>query len=478
MNKFKNNTNWVKFLPLLTVFFFWGFVAASNDILIPVFRKAFNLNQFHSQLVSLSFYIAYTVGSLIYLLISYFIKEDLINRLGYKNSLVLGLIISAIGTLLFYPAANTSSFILMLVALFIVALGFSLQQIVANPLAIALGPLYSGSKRLTMAGGINNLGTTIGPLIVSFAIFGSVTSNNSNMDIESVKIPYLVLGAIFLLVSILLKFSSIPNNIEILPDDFVFEESSRGSALKYPQLIMGMIAIFVYVGVEVSTASNLPSYMEKKLDFMIKDIAPYISLYWASLMIGRWTGAVEVFTSNHRIQKKLRLIMPYLAYGVFLIVNYIAKHDLSPFYIYALIIVVLIIADIFSYGNPARMLFIFSVLGILALVVGMTNDGIISIYAFTSVGLFCSNLWPCIFTLSITGLGRHTTQGSSLLIMMIMGGGIISLLQGYISDVISVQFSFIVGVICFLYLAFFAWKVTIILRKQGVKYMEKSMSKH
>ncbi|WP_396164173.1 MFS transporter, partial [Flavobacterium sp.] len=169
-------TNWAQFIPLVTVFFFWGFVAASNDILIPVFKEAFDLTQGQSQLVSVAFYVAYTIGSIIYMIISYFMKSDLINKIGYKNSLALGLVVSAMGTLLFYPAANSGSFPLMLSGLFIVGLGFSLQQTVANPLAIALGPITTGSQRLTLAGGINNLGTTIGPLIVSFAIFGSATS--------------------------------------------------------------------------------------------------------------------------------------------------------------------------------------------------------------------------------------------------------------------------------------------------------------
>ena len=198
-------TNWAQFIPLVTVFFFWGFVAASNDILIPVFKKAFDLTQGQSQLVSVAFYIAYTVGSIIYMLISLAIGKDLVNKIGYKNGLALGLTISALGTLLFYPAANLHSFPLMLGGLFTVALGFSLQQTVANPLAIALGPITTGSQRLTLAGGINNLGTTIGPLIVSFAIFGSAVSENTEMSIESVKIPYLVLGVAFLAVAILLK---------------------------------------------------------------------------------------------------------------------------------------------------------------------------------------------------------------------------------------------------------------------------------
>ena len=471
-------TNWAQFIPLASVFFFWGFVAASNDILIPVFRKAFDLTQVQSQLVSLAFYIAYTVGSLIYLLISYLTKGDLINRIGYKNSLALGLGISALGTLLFYPAANLGSFPLMLSGLFTVALGFSLQQTVANPLAIALGPIATGSQRLTLAGGINNLGTTIGPLIVSFAIFGSATSGNTDMSIESVKIPYLILGLAFLVVAVLLKFSSLPDKPQAVIESESEASSSRSSALKYPQLVLGMIAIFIYVGVEVSTASNLPAYMEKNLGFMTKDIAPYISLYWASLMIGRWTGAVEAFTDNMNRQKILRFIAPYLAFGVFLLVNAIAKHDLTPFYVYAIVIFVLIIADMASKGNPAKMLMIFSALGIVALLIGMATDGMISVYAFTSVGLFCSTLWPCIFTLAISGLGKHTSQGSSFLIMMIMGGGFISLLQGYIADVATIQSSYIVGVLCFAYLAFYAWKVSSILKNQGIDFDQKVSGGH
>ncbi len=471
-------TKWGQFIPLVTVFFFWGFVAASNDILIPVFKKAFDLTQGESQLVSLAFYIAYTVGSLIYMGISYVIKQDIINKIGYKNGLALGLFISALGTLLFYPAANTGSFALMLSGLFIVALGFSLQQTVANPLSIALGPITTGSQRLTLAGGINNLGTTIGPLIVSYAIFGSSDNSNTEMSIESVKIPYLILGLAFLIVAILLKLSPLPDRPKAIEEMQSDTHSKGGSALKYPQLILGMIAIFLYVGVEVATASNLPAYMQSEMGFLTKDIAPYISLYWASLMIGRWTGAVEAFSSDFNLQKILKFLAPYLAFGVFLMVNAIAKHDLTPFYIYGLIILVLIGADILSKGNPARMLLLFSGLGIAALLIGMATSGMISVYAITSVGLFCSTLWPCIFTLAISGLGKNTSQGSSFLIMMIMGGGIVSWFQGYASESIGIQNSYIVGVLCFVYLAFYAWKVTRILRKQGIYFDEKMTGSH
>ncbi|WP_396173808.1 MFS transporter [Flavobacterium sp.] len=471
-------TKWGQFIPLVTVFFFWGFVAASNDILIPVFKKAFSLSQGESQLVSVAFYVAYTVGSLIYMGISYLTKGDIINRIGYKNALALGLFISALGTLLFYPAANTGSFPLMLSGLFIVGLGFSLQQTVANPLAIALGPITTGSQRLTLAGGINNFGTTIGPLIVSFAIFGSAASANTDVSIESVKIPYLILGAAFIVVAILLKFSSLPDKVEAVVEIEDVTKPSKKSALHYPQLILGMIGIFVYVGVEVSTASNLPAYMETDLGFATKDIAPYISLYWASLMIGRWTGAVEAFSVTASLQKKLKFIAPYLAFGVFLAVNAIAQHDLTPFYVYALVIIVLIAADIASKGNPARMLLIFSTLGIVALLIGMSTTGMLSVYAFTSVGLFCSTLWPCIFTLAISGLGKNTNQGSNFLIMMIMGGGIVSWLQGAVSDATNIHFSYIVGVVCFAYLAFYAWRVSGILRSQGIDFDQKVSGGH
>lgn len=178
------------------------------------------------------------------------------------------------------------------------------------------------------------------------------------------------------------------------------------------------------------------------------------------------------------IQKVLRFLAPYLAFGVFLLVNAIAKHDLTPFYIYGLIILVLIAADMASKGNPARMLLLFSACGIVSLFTGMATAGMVSVYAFTSVGLFCSTLWPCIFTLAVSGLGKHTSQGSSFLIMMICGGGIISWLQGYVSDSIGIQNSYIVGVICLTYLAFFAWKVSRILKSQGISFEEKISGGH
>ena len=486
------STKWPQFGTLISVFFFWGFVAASNDILIPVFKEELDLKQWQSQMISFAFYVAYTVGSLIYYFVSKATGKDLLQRMGYKNGISVGLIISALGTLLFYPAAEQSSFGIMITGLFIVGLGFSLQQTAANPLAIIMGDPQKGSQRLSMAGGINNFGTTIGPLLISFAIFGTVTAGaKAEASIESIKIPYLILGAAFVAVALIFRFSSVPNSIELntassdVDTKSTSQQKEKSGPLKYSQLVLGMVGIFVYVGVEVSTASNLPEFMKQHLQvngqpFPTEMMAPYISLFWASLMIGRWTGAAGAFDVKASFRKMLQFLMPYLAFGVFLLVNKIANHDLTPFYIYGLVIVVMIAGDILSKGNPARQLLIFSIMGIAALFVGMLADGMTSVYAFISVGLFCSTLWPCIFTLAIAGLGKHTNEGASLLIMMIMGGGIISLLQGFVAsdDLLGIQWSYLVGVACFAYLAFYAVRAKAILKEQGIDYDQKLSGAH
>lgn len=467
-------TKWSQFSVLISVFFFWGFVAASNDILIPVFKEKLNLEQWQSQMVSFAFYVAYTVGSILYFIVSKMIGGDLLNKIGYKNGISLGLIISALGTLLFYPAAEQASFNLMIIGLFIVGLGFSLQQTAANPLTIVMGNPKSGSQRLSMAGGVNNLGTTIGPVLVSLAIFGSVVASSGVASIESVKTPYLILGAAFLIAALVFRFSSVPNQVDLTPaaNSQHTAHADKKSVWNYPQLVMGMAAIFLYVGVEVTTASNLPEFMRVHTNTETKDIAPFVSLFWASLMIGRWTGSVGALDISKGLKQVLRFVMPYVAFSVFLLINSLASHDITPFYVYGLVILAMIIGDILSKGNPARQLLIFSLMGIAANFVGMLSDGMVSVYAFISVGLFCSTLWPCIFTLAIAGLGKHTNEGSGLLIMMIMGGGFISLLQGFLAGdaYLGIQWSYLVGVGCFAYLVFYAIRVTSTLKKQGIDY--------
>ena len=471
--------NFSAFGALIIIFFFWGFVASSNDILIPVFKSALGLEQEQAQLISIAFYIAYTAGSLMYFGISALLKKDLIKIIGYRNGLALGLVISALGTLLFIPAANNASFILLLAGLFTVGIGFALQQIAANPLAINMGDPSTGNLRLSLAGGINNVGTTIGPVLVSFAIFGAAGSGNTSLELSAVKVPYLVLGAAFVAAAVFFKFSKVPDQITSESN----ENTARISVLSVfqtPQVLLAMIAIFVYVGVEVATASNLPEFMKQKLGTSESEVAPFVSLFWASLMIGRWSSAAGAFGVSNELKQKLSLLLPLMAFAIFMLVNYIAGHNVALFYPYLFLVLVLMLADAFTGGNPVHQLVVYSLLGALSLIVGICAEGIISVFAFIAVGLFCSTLWPCIFTLGIAGLNEKTNIASSLMIMMIMGGGFISQWQASLGNVsgIGIQGSYWLGVVCFIYLVFFAVTVQKILRKQGVSSIVSSNVNH
>ena len=451
-------------ITIISVFFFWGFVASSNDILIPVFKQAISLSQTQSQMISFAFYVAYTIGSLIYLLLSRIAGSDLLEKLGYRNGLAIGLVISALGTLLFIPAANSASFPLLISGLFIVGLGFSLQQTAANTIMIVLGDPAKASQRLSLAGGINNIGTTIGPVVVAIAIFGLHHDTTTALNLQSVKIPYLILGAAFIAAAVAFKFSSIPDHLQTDTDPS--HELHTGVAiergpLSYPQLSLGMIAIFLYVGVEVSTASNLPEYLKQHSGIDSSQVAPYVSLFWASLMIGRWTSAAGALNIGSTMKSVLNIALPFAAFGIFLLINMVRSVDLSIFYPYLGMIPLLIGVDFLSKGLPARQLMYYSIAGILSLLIGMSTSGIVSAYAFIGVGLFCSTLWPCIFTMAIHGLGKNANKGASYLIMMIMGGGIVSLLQGFLSDdrLLGIKHSYWVGVFCFLYLFYYAWRM-------------------
>jgi FHS family L-fucose permease-like MFS transporter len=600
-----SKTSGVKALPvLISVFFFWGFVAASNTILIGLFKKNFELTQFQSQLVDLAFYTAYAVGSFIYFFISYAFGDPL-NKIGYKKGLIIGLIISAIGAFGFIPAAGMQSFWVMLISLFVIALGFALQQIVANPYVIAMGNPETGAHRVSLAGGINSFGTTIGPLLLALAIYGNlgaseeiyirvndsvymqlnakverttnkteeylapfiynseqqekkgvifikinswddVTKENlvqsyklmnddkskkygmllvsekdehtasavkylkatfpesripllslKNRDLKNVQdfisqnqpgeisvkflgvdkilFPSIILGFSFLLFAGLLMISKLPsitNN----------EKSEKNlGALKYPQVILGMIAIFIYVGVEVTIQSNLPELMKNK-DILGKEpheTAHFISLYWGCLMIGRWMGAIGIFKLSKMMFTLLNIIVPFIAFGVIIAANGISGSPLNDLYYFAPFILLLIAGFFISQGKPAKTMLVFGSMAAIMMLVGMFATGKFALYSFISGGLFCSVMWPCIFSLSIAGLGKYTAQASSLLIMMILGGALIPPFQGIISDATgNIHLSYFIPVICFVYLAFYGWKVKQILEKQGINYDTQTSTAH
>ncbi len=245
-------------------------------------------------------------------------------------------------------------------------------------------------------------------------------------------------------------------------------------AMKYPQLVLGMLAIFIYVGVEVAIGSNLGELLKTKAfgEIPTSKSAAYISMYWGSLMIGRWAGAINVFKPSKNLKNILLLVIPLIAFLVLIIINTIVLNDMKPLYWYFLCVLVLVVAFYISQDKPAKTLLVFSLFGALAMLIGIFTEGQIATYAFLSGGLFCSVMWPCIFSLALAGLGKYTTQGSAFLVMMILGGAIVPPIQGKLSDIIGIHNSYWVAVICFAYLAFFAFAVKGILSKQGINYGE------
>lgn len=524
------------FFVLITVFFFWGFVAASNGVFIPFCKAHFDLTQLESQLIDFAFYSAYFIGSLLLYLFSALRGVDILNKIGYKKGIIYGLLISVVGALLLIGAVNLGNgmenkslaFFLILGAFFVVALGFSLQQTAANPFAVVLGDPSTGAHRLNAAGGINNFGTTIGPIAVAILLFGNTgNSNGANIDISAINKLYLLLAGLFLLVAIIFAIAKMPKvsseehfekttkaskamlGITVLfllivlgitaPHQiqltcfivgilgilgilyYSFNNAQKNSegwgAMRHAQLVLGMIAIFVYVGVEVTIQSNMGALLEKP-GFLTaagldkSQIDPYISLYWGSLMIGRWTAAITIFNLSRVTRRIMTVIVPFIGFAVVLGVNVWKGNDVSELYIYAVCIVVQIVGFFIGQEKPAKTLMLFGVLGMLGMIIGLSTTGKVATFAFISGGLFCSVMWPCIFALSITGLGKYTSQASAFLIMMILGGALIPPVQGGLADIPSfgIHASYIIPVLCFAYLTFFGYRVKSILKSQGLDY--------
>ena len=543
----KNQNNNSALATLVSVFFFWGFIGASNGVFIPFCKEYFMIDQFQSQLVDFAFYGAYYIGALVLFILSSQRKKDIFNSWGYKKGIIYGLLISTVGALVMYPAINgaepgqTEVFYWVLLALFIVGLGFSLQQTGANPFAVSLGDPKSGSSRLNLAGGVNSFGTTIGPLAVAFIIFGTL-SGEGTAEFSKMQGLYLGVAALFILCAAVFHFSkSLPDGITIEPFEsankamnlliiltviiflcfgwvfytyaesynytgsvedleykrlaaiitsligvvgciyYAYVKSSSNSkgwgALQFPQLALGMLAIFTYVGVEVTIQSNLGEVLKLVTDKVNNlnglglpalgdtEIAKYISLYWGGLMIGRWTGAISVFNPTEGLKKALLIIVPYIAFGVIILVNY-GSYTWNEIFIFSVIVAIQIVGFFIAKDKAIATLKVFSMIGLAAMLIGLFSTGTVALFAFISGGLFCSIMWPCIFSLSITGLGKYTSQGSSFLVMMILGGAIIPPIQGKIADIFTIQSSYWVAVLCFAYLILYAFLTKKILGDQ------------
>ena len=389
----KTQANNLAFGVMTTLFFIWGFITALNDILIPQLKAAFELNYVQAMLVQFCFFGAY-------LIVSPFAGR-LIEKIGYQRGIITGLITIAVGCGLFYPAAEVEVYAVFLLGLFVLAAGITLLQVSANPYVAILGPEKTATSRLNLAQAINSLGHTLGPLFGAALIFGAIQGEVS--DAKSVQLPYLILATATILTAVGFKFLNLPT-IEPKQNETSTKGSSE-SIWSQKALVFGAIAIFLYVGAEVSIGSFLVNYFSlSHIGNMTEhEASQMVSYYWGAAMIGRFIGAALT-----------RIIKPFLVLA----------------------------------GN--------AIIAIILLITTMTTAGNIAVWAVIAVGFFNSIMFPTIFTLAIRGLGPLTSRASGLLCQAIFGGALLPIIQGAVADISSVQFSFIVPVIAYVYIIWYA----------------------
>lgn len=451
------------FMIMTTLFFLWGFMTVFNDILIPRFKEAFELSYFQAFLVQFAFFGAYFVGSLLYFIISA-TTGDPIARMGYKNGVVIGLLVSGSGSALFFPAANTHSYNLFLAGLFLVGVGFAMLQIAANPYVTILGPERTASSRLNLAQSFNSLGTTTGPLIGGYLIFQYFAHTGAH-GAESVKIPYLMFTIIFLILAVVFFFIHLPHVGEGKVEHGV-------GALKYPHVVLGVLAIFMYVGGEVSVGSAIISFLGQPDIAGMKDLEAknYVSLFWGGMLIGRFMGSVELSEMNPRNKQLLLTAIPAAGFLFFwILLSWHAEQNRFDFMAGLAIVkyyppLLALCWLLFQFGKAmaGRTLFVFSATIVILLAVAIAMGGKLAMWCVVGVGLFTSIGWPNIFSLALDKMGVLKGQVSSLLVMAVVGGAILPPLQGKIADVLiaggnphGLQFSFIVPMVAYAYVAFF-----------------------
>ncbi|HBF88146.1 MAG TPA: MFS transporter [Bacteroidales bacterium] len=439
---------------ITSLFFMWGFMTCMNDILIPHMKKIFELTHFRAMLVQFSFFGAYFVGSIIYFFVSSN-YGDPINKIGYKRGIIVGLVLSAIGTSLFYPASEIKSYGFFLSALFVIGLGFTMLQIAANPYISILGDEKTASGRLNLAQGFNSLGTTIAPLIGGFLIF-KYFANSDSSNSNSVQIPYLIFTVVFILIALIITFTKLPHINKS-------EEIVKGlGALKFRHLKLGMIAIFMYVGAEVGIGSILISFigLDNITGLTENEASTFVAFYWGGLMIGRFMGAISLSKFDKKHLMYAYMIVSAVAAFFIIYLSAYAKSGISLntviFYVFNILIS--FFAFIAGKSKTSRTLFIFSLLAIAFIATAIFTNGYLAMWLILGVGIFNSIMWSNIFTLSIAKLGKFTSQGSSLLIMMIVGGATLPIIQGYLADKIGIQYSFIIPLLAYIYIAYFGLK--------------------
>ncbi|HEV2453645.1 MAG TPA: sugar MFS transporter [Verrucomicrobiae bacterium] len=461
------------FAIMTVLFFMWGFMTVFNDILIPRFKEAFTLNYTEAMLVQFAFFGAYFIGSLAYFAISAF-TGDPIAKIGYKNGVIIGLLLSALGSGLFWPAATMVSYPLFLVGLFIVGVGFAMLQIAANPYVTILGPERTASSRLNLSQAFNSLGTTTGPLIGGFLIFQYFARANVQ-GADSVKVPYLMFCIAFLVLAAIFFMIHLPHVGE-------GKVEAGAGALRYPHVVLGVLAIFMYVGGEVSIGSSIINFLGQKNVAAMSaiDAKNYVSLFWGGMLIGRFMGAIELSEMQKAKKQLLLIVVPLLAY-LFLWAAISAPLDAmhggsslsdvlglwksnfaqnwSMFQVYLPLVALCWVLFQFGRALADRTLVIFCSTIVVLLAIALLVGGKAAVWCVVGVGLFTSIGWPNIFSLALDGMGALKSQVSSLLVMAVLGGAVLPPLMGVVADVAhDLRPAFIIPLVAYAYVGFYGWK--------------------
>ncbi|MBK1876489.1 sugar MFS transporter [Pelagicoccus mobilis] len=438
------------FMVLALLFFMWGFITCLNDILIPYLKAVFELSYFQAMLVQFAFFGAYFVGSVVYFIVSSSIGDP-IAKMGYKNGIILGLVISATGCALFVPAAAYHVYAFFLGALFCLGIGLTVLQIAANPYVAILGKPENASSRLNLAQGFNSFGYTIAPAIGGYLIF-SFFGGEGVIGSDALKVPYLGLSALFLLLAFCVKLYSLPNLTE-------GQHIEKGLAvLRYRHLVLGIIAIFMYVGGEVTVGSLLVNFfgLPEIAGLNEHEASAYLSLFWGGAMIGRFLGAISL--SDMQDSRKMK-IMVGTAAATLLVIYLVTYLNTGISFLEIWPFVLFIFLNLFAFklgqSKAHRTLAVFSVSVMVLLALVVTTTGAVAFWCVIAIGLFNSIMWSNVFTLAIRGLGKHTSQASSLLVMAILGGALVPLAQGALADIAGVQLSFALPIICYAYLCYY-----------------------
>ena len=421
------------------IFFLFGFVTTFNITLADKFKAVFELSNFEAQLVNGAFFFTYFVLS--------FAAGSIIKKIGYKGGVILGLLLVALGSFLFFPAAKALSFPFFLFAIFIMAGGVVFLQVAANPYVTALGPSETASGRLNLTQALNSIATYLAPIIAGVFVFKTTADAalSAADAAKSVPAPFLIIAVTVIIIAIVIYFLKLP----VIPTQGV----ERKSVWKYPHVILGAIGIFCYVGAEVGSAAMLQRYFQEALQMARNDAAMMIALYWGGAMVGRFYGSFML--SN--VEKSKKYLYTVLVVGLALFVGWFVRYNITDGLIFAAIAVVNYLAMQLGKGKASRSLAVFGIIAALLLVVVMLVSGPAILWVGLSIGFFNSIMFPNIFALGVDGLDKgELSMASGLINSLIVGGAVVPVLMGLIADGIGVRFSFILPIICYLYIVFFA----------------------